>query len=168
MEGVCKEEIYRAIHDRISGELFRFLYHKFGASNHPEDGVQEAFIKLWKNCKKVSPEKARAFLFTVARNFTLNQIAKASTERKNAHLQVDNEVSNQTPHDVLVENEFELKLKTVLGDLPEKQRVAFMLNKAEGMKHKEIADMLGISQKAVEKRIYTAAKTVMSKLGKKI
>ncbi len=31
-----------------------------------------------------------------------------------------------------------------------------MLNRIEGKKHQEIADMLGISRKGVEKRIYTA------------
>ncbi|MGB5428168.1 RNA polymerase sigma factor, partial [Eudoraea sp.] len=36
------------------------------------------------------------------------------------------------------------------------QRVAFMLNKVEGKKHEEIAEMLGITRKVVEYRIYTA------------
>jgi RNA polymerase sigma-70 factor (ECF subfamily) len=33
-----------------------------------------------------------------------------------------------------------------------------MLNRVEGKKHKEIAELLGISRKAVEKRIYSALK----------
>ena len=40
--------------------------------------------------------------------------------------------------------------------MSEDQRVTFLLNRVEGKKHAEIAEMLGISQKAVEKRIYTA------------
>ena len=47
-----------------------------------------------------------------------------------------------------------------MAKLPEGQRIAFMLNRVEGKKHQEIADILGLSKKAVEKRIYTALKTL--------
>ena len=48
------------------------------------------------------------------------------------------------------------KYKNVLASLKEEQRVAFLLNKVEGKKHSEIAEMLGVTQKVVEYRIYTA------------
>jgi RNA polymerase sigma factor (sigma-70 family) len=50
------------------------------------------------------------------------------------------------------------KLQKALANLSEAQRTAFMLNRVEGKKHKDIAELLGISQKAVEKRIYGALK----------
>jgi RNA polymerase sigma-70 factor (ECF subfamily) len=48
------------------------------------------------------------------------------------------------------------KYQNALAKLTPEKRVAFLLNRVEGKKHKEIAEMLGISRKAVEKRIYTA------------
>ena len=48
------------------------------------------------------------------------------------------------------------RFERALNNLPEGQRIAFMMNRVEGKKHQEIADILGISRKAVEKRIYTA------------
>ena len=48
------------------------------------------------------------------------------------------------------------KYQKALSNLTEEKRVAFLLNRVEGKKHKEIAEILGISRKAVEKRIYTA------------
>ena len=50
------------------------------------------------------------------------------------------------------------KLQNAISNLTEAQRVAFLLNRIEGKKHKEIAAMLDISTKAVEKRIYGALK----------
>ena len=44
----------------------------------------------------------------------------------------------------------------MLGNLNEEQRVAFLLNKVEGKKHSEIAELLGVTQKVVEYRIYSA------------
>ena len=54
------------------------------------------------------------------------------------------------------EQQFMQRFEKALNALPEGQRIAFMLNRVEGKKHQEIAEMLGISRKAVEKRIYTA------------
>jgi RNA polymerase sigma-70 factor (ECF subfamily) len=56
----------------------------------------------------------------------------------------------------LEEKEYLDKYQTALSNLTEEKRVAFLLNRVEGKKHKEIAEILGISRKAVEKRIYTA------------
>jgi RNA polymerase sigma-70 factor (ECF subfamily) len=167
VKNVCDEELFNSIYNKESTDLFRFLYHKFGAQNNPADTVQEAFIRLWNNCKKVSPDKARAYLFTIARNLSLNIISRKKTEQNNAENIVSDNMA-YSPHDILEGNEFELKLLNALNDLPEKQRIAFMMNRSEGYKHREIAQMLGISQKAVEKRIYKAAKTLMDKLEKKI
>jgi len=43
-----------------------------------------------------------------------------------------------------------------LSYLTDAQREAFMMNRIEGKRFKEIAEILGISTKAVEKRIYGA------------
>jgi RNA polymerase sigma-70 factor (ECF subfamily) len=40
------------------------------------------------------------------------------------------------------------------------------MNRVDGLKHREIAEILGISQKAVEKRIYKALESLQTKLGK--
>ena len=56
------------------------------------------------------------------------------------------------------EQQYNQKLQTALSNLTNAQRVAFMMNRVEGKRHKEIAELLGISTKAVEKRIYGALK----------
>lgn len=163
----CDERVFNEIFKTVSHDLFRFLYYKFGDENYPDDLVQEAFVKLWNNCLKVTPEKARSFLYTVASNLALNVIAKKKTERKHRST-LAFEPESESPHDHIVHDEFKELLNRALEDLPEKQRVAFMLNRAEGKKHKEIAEMLGISKKAVEKRIYKAADFLLDRLGRKI
>ncbi|MDA9552682.1 sigma-70 family RNA polymerase sigma factor, partial [Flavobacteriaceae bacterium] len=55
-------------------------------------------------------------------------------------------------------DEYMRKLQHALSNLSEIQRTTFLLNRIDGKKHKEIASLLGISQKAVEKRIYGALK----------
>ncbi|MDX1318027.1 MAG: sigma-70 family RNA polymerase sigma factor, partial [Xanthomarina gelatinilytica] len=66
--------------------------------------------------------------------------------------------TNETPEFLLEESEYMHKLQKAIANLTEAQRMAFLLNRIEGKKHKEIADILDISSKAVEKRIYGALK----------
>ncbi|VAV85327.1 RNA polymerase sigma factor RpoE, partial [hydrothermal vent metagenome] len=54
--------------------------------------------------------------------------------------------------------EYMKKLQNAIANLTEAQRTAFLLNRIEGKKHREIAELLDISTKAVEKRIYGALK----------
>jgi len=39
-----------------------------------EDVAQDAFVKLWENCGKVTREKAKSYLFTIANNLFLNKV----------------------------------------------------------------------------------------------
>lgn len=160
---VCKEAIYKGLFEEHAKDLHDFLYYKYGDERNPSDVVQEAFVKLWSNCAKVAFEKARSFLFTVANNYMLNEIAKEKTAYKFRE-QKQASYTKETPQYILEENEYRLQLEEALASLSEDLRVTFLLNRIEGKKHQEIADMLGISRKAVEKRIYKALDLIRKKV----
>ena len=162
-ENICKDEVFNEVFETHSKDLFNFLYYKYGADNNPHDMVQEAFIKLWNNCHKVIFDKARAFLFTVANNQMLSDLAKKKTAQNYAEVKPKS-FSHETPEYIMEGKEYETKLETAIAELSEEQRVAFLLNRIEGKKHQEIADILGISRKAVEKRIYTALAKLRAKV----
>jgi len=164
-DNTCDEKVFNELFKKHSKDLYNFLYYKYGEENNPADIVQDAFIKLWDNCQKVSPDKARSFLFTVANNQMLNDLAKKKTVLK-YHLEKQATYTNQSPQFLLEEREYMDRLQQAINELTEDQRVTFLLNRIEGKKHREIAEMLGISQKAVEKRIYTAVAIITGKLGK--
>ena len=56
-------------------------------------------------------------------------------------------------------------MERVLKELPEDQRVVFLMNRVEKMKYREIAELLGISQKTVEKRMHKALLIIKEKIG---
>ncbi len=162
-ENICQEETFNALFAAHAKDLYNFLYYKYGPGNNPHDMVQEAFIKLWANCHKVIVAKARAFLFTVANNQTLSALAKTKTALKYAEDR-PKDYTAETPAYLLEEKEYKARLEQAINELTPEQRTAFLLNRVEGKKHQEIAEMLGISRKAVEKRIYTA----LAKLRQKV
>lgn len=162
-ENICEEALFSSIFNKHAKDLHDFLYYKFGEHFNPADKVQEAFIKLWENCTKVTPSKARSFVFTVGNNLMLNQATHNKVILK--HRQQPIKMStNESPEFVMEENEYMQKLEAALAKLSEAQRTAFLLNRIEGKKHREIAEMLDISTKAVEKRIYGALKLLRKEI----
>jgi RNA polymerase sigma-70 factor (ECF subfamily) len=157
-ENTCEKTVFSKLHERYAKDLHDFIYYKFGEHYNPKDKVQEAFMKLWENCKKISPDKAKSYLFSVANNTTLNTIKHRKVVLKYETDASKSTSNNQDPQFLLEEKEYLNKYQKALSKLTEEKRVAFMLNRVEGKKHKEIAELLGISRKAVEKRIYSALK----------
>lgn len=156
-ENICEERLFATLFTKYSEDLNNFLYYKFGSTLSPQDKVQEAFVILWENCGKVAPDKAKSFLFTTANNLMLNAYAHQKVVRR--HQQIKPKFStNETPEFLLQEKEYHEKLNKAISNLTEAQRVAFLMNRVEGKRFKEIAELLDISTKAVEKRIYGALK----------
>ncbi len=156
INGVCDENIYSTIFKTNVKTIRNYLYFKFGNEERANDMTQDAFIKLWENCADVPPEKAKSFLYTVANNATLNQIAHQKIVLNYAKNNINADKTNLNPEFLYEEDQFREKLEKAISNLTEPQRVAFLLHRIEGKKYAEIAEILEISVKAVEKRIHGA------------
>lgn len=156
MSSICDQNIFTKFFNEHVNTLRNFLLYKFKNENLAEDKTQEAFIKLWQNCKDVPPEKAKSYLYTVARNASLNEL---NHQKIVLDYQKHSNVSSSTienPEYLLEQQQFHEKLTYAINNINETQRVAFLMHRIDGKKYHEIADELGISIKAVEKRIHLA------------
>lgn len=162
MDNVCEEEVFSSLFKTNSKTVFNYIYYKFGNEEKAHDAVQEAFVKLWENCSKVSPEKARSYVYTVANNMYLNVIKSEKVRLKYADK--SEKTTHESPEYVMEEKEFKDKLDRALDSLPENQRTTFLLNRIDGKKYAEIADIEGVSVKAIEKRMHLALKTLREQI----
>ncbi|MCK7592009.1 sigma-70 family RNA polymerase sigma factor [Subsaxibacter sp. CAU 1640] len=154
---ICEERLFSTLFEKYAKDLHDFLFYKFGSHLNPKDKVQEAFVKLWENCATIPPDKAKSFLFTTANNLMLNEFAHQKVVLRHQKSQPKS-YTNESPEFLLQEKEYQQKLDNAIANLTEAQRVAFLMNRVEGKRFKEIAKLLDISTKAVEKRIYGALK----------
>lgn len=90
-----------------------------------------------------------------------------------AHLKVrlkyanSNEQSDrtiETPEFRMQEIEFKVRLEQAISELPETQREVFLMNRIDKLTYAEIAERLGVSVKAIEKRMGKALKHMRSKI----
>ncbi len=156
ISSICEELIFSNFFNSHVKTLKNYLFYKFGNEEQAEDVTQEAFIKLWENCANVPVEKAKSFIYTVANNTTLNQIAHQKVVLEYAKKHNSANVTPENPEFLMEEDQFKAKLQKAIAKLSEAQRSAFLLHRIDGKKYYEIAEILGISVKAVEKRIHGA------------
>jgi len=160
---VCEEAVFSKVYNDNIEAVRNFVYYKNGDLDKAEDIAQESFVKTWQKCAEVSFEKVRGFLFTVANRLFLNDI-RSNKVRLKCESDAPKNVNTESPEHIAIGNEFKEKLEGAISDLPEKQRVVFLMNRIDKMTFAEIAEQLDISKKAVEKRMGIALKTLKEKV----
>lgn len=153
----CQPDTYQAIFEEHAAPLRRFAWYKTGDWQMAEDLAQDAFLKLWKHCAEVPFDKAKGFLYTVANNLFLDQTRKQKVALKFRQNENAAPVAYAPSADFDLEmREYRQKLESAISELPETQRVAFLMNRIDKMTYADIAARLDISVKAVEKRMHLA------------
>lgn len=155
-DNVCEESTFQQVFTEQSEGLRNFLYYRCGQLPQAEDWVQESFVRLWENCAKVPVAKAKSFLYTVANNLFLNEVKHQKVVLTFQQSHRKNTIETITPEDILEGEEFKQRLEQAISALPEGQRTVFLLNRTEQKTYKEIAELLGVSVKAIEKRMHKA------------
>lgn len=161
---LCEDAQFNAFYLKHIQAASNFAFYKCGDSDNALDIVQDAFSKIWENCSKIEFKKAKTYLFTTVNNLFLNKVKhqKVVLEYAKATPYIDQ--TNQNPEYLLEEEQFKQKLQQAIALLTDAQREVFLLNRIEGKKYREIAELLDISQKAVEKRMSGALKTLREKI----
>lgn len=161
---ICQSQNFENIYKTYAKDIRQFLFFKTQNIERAEDLMQDVFIKLWDNCNKVDYDKVKSYMFTTANNMFLNEVKHEKIVRKYNKLYKE-EKTNESPEFIMLEKEFMDKLETTISKLSEKQREVFLLNRIEKKKYKEIANQLGISLKAVEKRMHQALLVMRKEIG---
>ena len=152
---LCEEPTFTAVYKSYATTLHNYLFYKTGNIGLSKDLTQEAFTRLWQNCKSVIWETARGYVFKIANNLLMNEYAHQKVVL-NFQQRPTVSQTNESPEFILEEKELKEELEAAISALPEKQRVVFLLSRIDKKTYKEIAALLGISKQAVEKRMYNA------------
>lgn len=142
--------------------LYRFLWRKTRDEETAKDLAQELFLNIWTHRANLDEtQSCKAYLYRAANNIAINHLKKKAIRQSYT---VDSSATERTTV-TDEQQDFQEYAEEILHDLPEEQRLVFTLNKFEGLKYREIAEMLNISIKTVESRMSKALKALREKLG---
>ncbi len=164
---ICNEQVFDQFFKSHAKLLRNYLYYKFGDMDQAEDLVQDSFIKLWNNCSKVSLDKAKSYVYTIATNLGISSTRhqKVKFKYQNYVTQHTTDSTNESPEFIILEKEYLEKLKSAIADLSERQREVFLLSRIEKKTYKEIAELSNVSVKAIEKLMHKALVSLRKKIG---
>lgn len=149
--------------------LVRFLTRRMKSREDAEDIAQAAFMRLYTLDDLESLSNAKAFLFQVAANMSIDQLRRQVLHKK----YIDREtpapskdlsaMAAVVPDNVSLERELEAQetlalIYASLTKLPQNVRQAFILNRTKGMTYPVIAKQMGVSVSSVEKYILESLK----------
>jgi RNA polymerase sigma-70 factor (family 1) len=163
-KSLCDEIYFNEFYTSHIQSASNFAYYKSGDKDTSLDLAQEAFIKIWENCAKIDLNKAKSYLFTVVNNLFLNTVKHEKVVFEYAKSSPYLDTNNQSPDYLLEEEEFKEKLKRAIANLTEGEREVFLMNRIDGKKYREIAEILALSQKAIEKRMSSALKKLRTQI----
>ncbi len=145
--------------------LFQRYYHSLVAyittfTKDPdlsEDIVQQTFIKIWTRRAELNIKTTiKSYLYTATYNCFVDHYRKTKSLDLFFEEFQEQALRNAIDEDKELTEKKILKLKEILETLPPKCREILELNKIGGLKYREIAEQLDISQKTVEAQIRIA------------
>lgn len=157
------EEVFEMYYSQVRN----FLYYKTSKSELSEDVAQDAFVKLWETREKIDKSSLKAYVFTIANNLMINKLKREQLKYKFLNY-TEARNDSETPEYLMEMKEFDAKLQLVLAKIPDGAREVFLMNRIDGLKYREIAEMLGLSMKAVEKRMSRALAILRDELDRKV
>jgi RNA polymerase sigma-70 factor (ECF subfamily) len=149
---------------RYQNRLLTVLEHLVGSREQAEDLAQEVFVRVFKARLRYEPEaKFSTWLFTIANNIASNALRSRSRRREvgvpegngadSTPLSLDQlakAASGAMPTRALDKAEQAEMVRSAVAALSERQRMALLLAKFEGMSYQDIAQTMDLSVQAVK------------------
>lgn len=157
------EELYNLLYPGLQRFTNAFVKNRDTA----QDIVSDVFIKLWQiRGRLMEIENLKVYLFTLARNFCYNYLTQ---QYKKVVLSLDEAnpevlISFEDPEALCISADAVEKIRLAIRQLPPQCRIIFQLVKEEGMKYREVADVLHLSVLTVRNQVAIATKKIVSLL----
>jgi RNA polymerase sigma-70 factor (family 1) len=152
------ELLFRLYYRPMCTHAVRFVYSKEIA----EDLVADVFYTFWNTQAYTSVNRSfRAFLFRSVRNRAYNYLANEFKKSDSLDSAEQQETAQSNgPESIMRYNELYQKVDELVAGLPPQCRNAFILNRFEGKRAKEIAQEMQLSVRTVEVHIAKALSTL--------
>ena len=121
-----------------------------------KDLVQDVFVKFWNDREKSDIQfSIRSYLFVSVKNKRYDFLRKKNRSLKLQEISNEHDISDES-FETYVLSELESLFNKSLEKLPERCREVFELSRFQGLKNREIAVKLNLSEKTVENQITKA------------
>jgi RNA polymerase sigma-70 factor (family 1) len=158
-DALAYKELFLLYHKRLVGFSMTITKSKESA----EEIVSDVFLKIWVNRTNLPNIKNfHLYIYIATKNLSINRLLK---EKKKKSFSLDETVINTEslypdPEQLMITAEMQKRIRLAIEALPPKCKLIFKLIREDGLKHKEVAELLDLSLKTVENQMSIALKKI--------
>ena len=170
-----QDAIYKG-HEPALAELYRLFSRRLlhfarvitRSPEIAEEIVEDVFVKLWTNRVRMNEvENLTVYLYVATKNQALNAVsqkARALIQAPFDDLDIETTHIVTDPYTQLVTAEMMQKMQQAVDNLPPRCKIIFKLVREDGLKHREVAEILNISINTVDVQMAIAIKKICTAL----
>ena len=167
-------EAFDRLFSRHTRAIVNFAYRFVRDRQLAEELAQEIFLRVYESASRYRVEaRFTTWLYRIATNVCLNEVRKSHFRAgrrpleaiaRDPELLADAEGGGSSPERLLQQEAISRAIREALDRIPEKQRIAFILNKYQELSYAEVAGVMGTSEKAVKSLIHRAREALSERL----
>jgi RNA polymerase sigma-70 factor, ECF subfamily len=168
---MLKELKFKSLINQHKNRVYNYSFYMLGNRFDADDITQEVLIRTWKNMDKFNYNSAKAWMMTTAHNLCIDYLRKnKKSNRRTKEIdevleeKLPDRTGNSSPDGIVHEKILDQKLKDIINCLPESVKSPFILYQFEGLKYKEISQVLNIPLNSVRVYILRARKKLQEEL----
>jgi RNA polymerase sigma-70 factor (family 1) len=154
------KQIYTGFYKR----LYQFSLAIVKTRESAEEIVEDVFVAIWQKRNELSSiRNLRVYLYTATKNASLNYLSRkatASVTEPFDHIHVGMSDTALTPEQILITTEIHQKIQKTVEALPPRCKMIFKLVREDGLRYKEIAEILNISVNTIDAQMAIAVKRI--------
>lgn len=162
------EAAFTLIYQYLYKKLVQFSFSLVRSKELAEETVEDVFVKLWAKRETASQiENLVVYLYVAVKNASLNAISQKANELVNApfdFLETASPVITTDPYDLMITSEMMAKMNRVIENLPPRCKLIFKLVREDGLKYKEVSEILNISVNTIDAQMAIAVKRICQAL----
>jgi RNA polymerase sigma-70 factor, ECF subfamily len=170
------EGAFEQLVKRYQLPLINFFFPLVWDRHTAEDLAQEVFVRLYTSAAGYAPTAPfTSYLYRIARNCWIDQHRQSKSRRLERSIDNEDEATGASLGDVLSvlieqpeesarKEEFVKGLVGAIEALPADHKVVFILSQVEGLRYKQIGEILDIPEGTVKSRMHAALKKIREEL----
>jgi RNA polymerase sigma-70 factor (ECF subfamily) len=162
--GAGDRDAFGALVERYSGQARRLARSILGNADDADDAAQDGFLAALKALERYDPTRPFGpWLLRIVAN-------AASDRRRRLKVRSTDQIPAETvtrepgPDQLADRNAFQAALRDALSRLPTRQRIAVVLFDVEGYSHREIAQVVNVSEGTVRSDVFHARRSLRESL----
>lgn len=162
------ESAFRQLYLHFSKKLNLFAITLVRSKEIAEELVEDVFVKLWAHRHRITEiENITVYLYVAVKNRALNKLSQKAKELIAApfdYLDTTIDEFATDPYDLMITSEMMLRMRQVIDTLPPRCKMIFKLIREDGLKYKEVAEILNISVNTIDVQMAIAVKKICTAL----